>query len=144
MLDENKRVVRRVYEEHYNQRQSALVGELFAVDVVLQTPDGALNGLDGELALLNAYATAFPDFRLGIDELTAEDDRVVVRYSFSGTHLGPLADIQPTGRHVQLTNGFGAFRLANGKVVRLDLAWDKHGLLQQLGVLTTGAGATGV
>jgi len=141
MLDENKRVVRRAYEEHWNQRQPALVGELYASTVMIQTPDGPLSGLDGALALLNAYATAFPDFHLAIEEMTAEEDRVAVRYSFTGTHLGALADIQPTGKHVAVKNGVGIFRVAGGKIVNVDFMWDKYGILQQLGVLP---GAIGV
>jgi steroid delta-isomerase-like uncharacterized protein len=93
------------------------------------------------LALLNAYATAFPDFRLAIDDMTVEDDRVAVRYSFAGTHLGPLADLPATGKHVEVKNGVGVFRLAGGKIVRVDFMWDKYAIVQQLGVLP---GAIGV
>jgi predicted ester cyclase len=61
-----------------------------------------------------------------------------VRYTFTGTHRGPLADIPATGRQVSVANGIGFYRLAAGKVTQVDFAWDKFGLLQQLGVLAVG------
>jgi steroid delta-isomerase-like uncharacterized protein len=142
MSDENKRVARRIFEEHYNRRNAAIVGELFAADVSLQTPDGVFAGLEGASALMQAYATAFPDFRLAIDDLVAEGDRVVVRYAFTGTHRGPLGDIPATGKQVSVTNGIGVYRIAAGKVAEGHFAWDKYGLLQQLGVLVIGTPAS--
>jgi predicted ester cyclase len=135
MSEQNKAVVRRLYEEHWNARNTALVSELFAPTVSLLTPDGALTGLDGASFLLQAYATAFPDFRLAIDDVVAEGDKVVVRYKFTGTHQGPLGDIAASGKRVSLTNGFGIFRLVAGKVNEGHLAWDKYTLLQQVGAL---------
>jgi hypothetical protein len=72
MSEQNKAVVRRVIEDHWNAKNRALVPELFAPTVTIHTPDGVLNGLDGASALLQAYATAFPDFRLIIDDLVAD------------------------------------------------------------------------
>ena len=100
MSEQNKAVVRRVFEEHWNGRNAALVSELFAPTVSLHTPDGALTGLDGASSLLQAYATAFPDFRLAIDDMVVEGDKVVVRYRFTGTHRGPLADLPASGKPV--------------------------------------------
>lgn len=141
MSEENKRVVRRILEEHYNRKNAALASELFAPGVSLHTPDGVFTGLDGASALLQAYATAFPDFNLAIDELVAEADRVVVRYRFTGTNRGPLGDIPATGKRVNVADGIGIYRLAAGKVTQAHFAWDKYGLLQQLGVLPGGARA---
>jgi steroid delta-isomerase-like uncharacterized protein len=138
MSDENKRVARRIFDEHYNRRNAVIASEVFAPDVSLQTPDGVFAGLEGAVALLQAYATAFPDFRLTIDDLVAEGDRVVVRYAFTGTHRGPLADIPATGKQVSVTNGVAFYRITGGKVTHGDLAWDKYGLLQQIGVLAVG------
>ena len=62
MSAENKAVVRRLIEDHWNAKNHALVPELFAPTVSFYTPDGVLKGLDGASTLLQAYATAFPDF----------------------------------------------------------------------------------
>jgi steroid delta-isomerase-like uncharacterized protein len=143
MSDQNKAVVRRIVEEHWNSKNPALVNELFAANVSLETPDGALTGLEGASFLLQAYATAFPDFQLNVDDLLADGNRVVLRWTFTGTHRGPLADIPATGKQVKVPRGIAIFRIAAGKVDQGYLAWDKYALLQQLGVLpmTSTAGA---
>jgi steroid delta-isomerase-like uncharacterized protein len=141
MSEQNKAVVRRLIEDHWNGKKGALVGELFAPMVALHTPDGVLSRLEGASSLLQAYATAFPDFHLAIDDVISEEDRVVVRYTFTGTHLGPLADIPATGRRVTVPNGALIFRLAAGKVSEGHFVWDKYALLQQLGVLASNTSA---
>ena len=135
MSEENKTVVRRIIEEHWNNKNEALVSELFASDVSLDTPDGVLTGLEGASSLLQAYSTAFPDFRLIIDDLFADGNQVVFRWTFTGTNHGPLAGTAATGRHVSLPRCIGIFRLDGGKVNQGHLAWDKYALLQQLGVI---------
>ena len=141
MSEQNKRVVRRIVEEHWNNKNAALVNELFASNVSLDTPDGALTGLEGASFLLQAYAAAFPDFQLSIDDLLADGNQVVLRWTFTGTHLGPLADIAASGRQVRVPRGIAIFRIAEGKVDQAYLAWDKYALLQQLGVLPMNSSA---
>ena len=133
MSEQNKAIVRRLFEDHWNGKNAALVSEFFAPTVSLHTPDGVLTGLDGASSLLQAYATAFPDFHLAIDEVVAEGDKVVVRYAFTGTHRGPLAGIPASGKRASVKNGIGIFRVASGKVSEAHFSWDKYGLLQQLG-----------
>jgi steroid delta-isomerase-like uncharacterized protein len=135
MSDANKAVVRRIVEEHWNAKNAALAPELFAADLSLETPDGVLTGLAGADLLLRAYQTAFPDFRLLIDDLLVDGDQVVLRWTFTGTHRGPLADIAASGRAVNLPRGIAIFHLDGAKVDRGYMAWDKYGLLQQLGAL---------
>jgi len=141
MSEQNKRLVRRIIEEHWNNKNAGLVSELFASNVSLDTPDGVLTGLEGASLLLKAYATAFPDFRLTIDDLLADGNKVAFQWTFTGTHRGPLADIPASGRQVSVPRGIGIFRIEAGKVDQGYLAWDKHALLQQLGVLPMKASA---
>ena len=135
MSEQNKAVVRRLIEDHWNAKNHALVPELFAATVSIHTPDGVLKGLDGASTLLQAYATAFPDFRLSIDDLVADGDKVAFRWTFNGTHRGPFGDIRASGKPVSVSNAIGILRLADGKVDEARLCWDKYALLQQLGVL---------
>ncbi len=135
MSEQNKAVVRRIIEEHWNNKNAELVSELFASNVSLDTPDGVLTGLEGASSLLQAYATAFPDFRLVIDDLFADGNQVVFRWTFTGTHSGPLAGTAASGRQVRVPRCIGIFRLDGGKVNEGHLAWDKYALLQQIGVI---------
>jgi steroid delta-isomerase-like uncharacterized protein len=97
-------------------------------------------GLKGASDLLQAYATGFPDFRVTIDDLVANEDKVVVRWTFTGSHRGPLADLPATGRRVSVPNVIGIFQLAGGKVSDAHFCWNKYSLLQQLGALPASSG----
>jgi steroid delta-isomerase-like uncharacterized protein len=137
MSDQSKAIVRRLIESHWNGKKATLVGEFFAPTVSLHTPDGVLSKLEGASNLLQAYATAFPDFQIAIDDLISEADQVVVRYTFTGTHRGPLGEIPATGRSVNVPNGVLIFRLTGGKVSEGYFSWNKYALLEQLGILAS-------
>jgi steroid delta-isomerase-like uncharacterized protein len=139
MSEQNKAVVRRLIEDHWNCKDAALVGEVFAPTTSLETPDGVLTGLEGASFLLEAYATAFPDFHIAIEDLIAEGDDVVARWTFTGTNHGSLGGIPATGKPVTAPNGIGIFRLADGKVTAGHFAWNKYLILQQIGALPIGA-----
>jgi steroid delta-isomerase-like uncharacterized protein len=141
MSEQNKAVVRRLIEDHWNGKNGALARELFAPTVSLHTPDGVLTGVEEASFLLQAYATAFPDFRLAIDDVVAEGDEVVVRWTFTGTHRGPFADVPASGKQVSVPNAIGIFRLVADKVGEGHFAWNKYALLQQLGVLPASSSA---
>ncbi len=135
MSEQNKTVVRRILEEHWNNKNAAIVGELFASNVSLDTPDGVLTGLEGASSLLQAYETAFPDFHNSTDDLFAEGNQVVFRWTFTGTNSGPFGDIAATGKRVRVPGCIGIFQLEGGKVNQGHMAWDKYSLFQQLGVI---------
>jgi steroid delta-isomerase-like uncharacterized protein len=134
MSEQNKAVVRRIVEDHWNKKNPALIGELFATDCAFHTPDGALHGQDGARQLYNAYATAFPDFRLSTDDILADGNKVVVRYTFTGTHKGPLAAVPASGKPANV-QGIAIVRLAGGKADEVRFVWDKFALMQQIGAL---------
>jgi predicted ester cyclase len=135
MSEQNKAVVRRIMDEHWNNKNAAIVSELFASNVSLDTPDGLLTGLEGAGSLLQAYEAAFPDFHNTTDDLFAEGDQVVVRWTFTGTNSGPFGDIAATGKQVRVPGCIGIFQLDGGKVNQGHMAWDKYSLFQQLGVI---------
>jgi predicted ester cyclase len=59
---------------------------------------------------------AFPDLEGRIEDVLAEGDRVAGRVTWRGTHLGPFADVAPTGRPVTIA-AFHIVRLAGGRIV---------------------------
>jgi steroid delta-isomerase-like uncharacterized protein len=128
----NKAVVRRLWEEVWNRADLAVADEIF---------DGAYAA--HEKAFVPVVRAAFPDSHHAVEELTAEGDKVVTRFTWSGTHRGEFAGIPPTGRRVEMA-GVWTHRLAGGRIVegrewgRFD--WD--GLLRQLGEATGAAPPT--
>ena len=131
MSEQGKAVVRRLFDDHWNAKDEALVNDVFASTVSLNTPDGVYSGIKGALALLQSYATPFPDFHLAIEELLADGDKVIVKWTFTGTHSGPLT----VGRRVKVPNCIAIYRIADGKIGEGTMAWNKYELLRQLGVV---------
>jgi predicted ester cyclase len=76
----------------------------------------------------------FPDLRFTIEDIIAEGETVVARYSVRGTHKGDLGGIAPTGKQVTVY-GVTISHFANGKIVEGSANWDALGLMQQLGVV---------
>jgi predicted ester cyclase len=102
-------------------------------------PPGAPPGLEGLKQLFALYLTAFPDFKLTLEDLVAEGDMVGDRVTGKGTHTGPLLGIPPTGKKVTVT-AVDAYRIANGKVAETWHIEDQVGLLTQLGVIPAPGG----
>ena len=140
--EENKALARRGFEL-WNSGDLAASVELIADDYVLHDPAApGIRGHDGYKQFFTLYHTAFPDTHLGIEDLVAEGDRAVVRWTATGTHRGELQGIPPTGKQVTVT-GITIYRIAGGKIVEQSQNWDTLGLMQQLGVVPAQGQAVG-
>ena len=84
--------------------------------------------------------TVFLDLHFTIEDMVAEDDKIVVRWTASGTHKGELMGIPPTNERVTVT-GMSMDRVAHGKLVESWINWDNLGLLQQIGAIPPADGA---
>ena len=136
-IESNKAVARRFLEEVFGQGNLAVADEIVAPDHVDHgpgTPPGLPSGPEGTKMFVTVYRNAFPDIRFTIDEQVAEGDKVVTRWTGSGTHKGELAGIPPTGKSATVT-GIGVDRIVNGKIVESWGVFDQFGMLQQLGVI---------
>ena len=134
-IEANKAVVRRTFEEVWNQGNADAVPALYAPDVVWHAPHAAEgHGPAFMQRLVARVRAAFADFQLTCEELIAEGDQVVSRYTITGTHRGTWEGIAPTGKEVAL-KGVSIARLRDGKCVEVWNMPDALGLLQQLGVI---------
>jgi len=79
----------------------------------------------------------FPDLKFTIEEMVAEDDKVVVRFSATGTHKGQFGALSPTDKQVKML-GYITHRVENGQIIEDWVVRDTYGLLIQLGVINTG------
>jgi steroid delta-isomerase-like uncharacterized protein len=131
--EDNKAIVRRGFEA-LNQKNLSVFDEILNPDVVFHTASTTIQGLEAYKQFLLMLYTAFPDEQYTIEDIIAEGETVVVRYTTRGTHLGNFMGIPPTGKQV---SGTGIFidRLVNGKAVEQWGNTDTLGLLQQLGVV---------
>jgi steroid delta-isomerase-like uncharacterized protein len=133
--EENKALVRRYFEEAWNQGNLEVSDELISSDCVLHFR-GTASPFSGDAgkAIVAAWRTAFPDLQLLFEDCIAEKDRVVLRISFRATHRGEFFGIAPTGKQINVTEMLIA-RIKDGKVVEMWDEYDDLGMLQQLGVI---------
>ena len=135
MLEENKATQRRLMEEVWNKGNLDFVDELIAAEHVHYDPQSPpVRGTEGYKQLVSMYRSAFPDLHFTIEDLIAEGNKVVVRYTAVGTQRGDLPSIPATGKHSTVT-GIMISRLAGGKFVETSVNWDTLGMLQNLGVV---------
>lgn len=130
----NKDLVRRFYEEVWNQGHTEVALEVFADSYVRHDlrPTDALPGGAGQAKIAADFRTAFPDLVFAPELIIAEGDLVAARWKASGTHRGRWGSVDPTGNPVEFF-GVNIFRIEDGKVVEIWNHRDDLGLLQQTG-----------
>ena len=137
-IEQNKQVVQRAFDsmsegpdqflaEHDDIYGENLVGHFSGMPPV----DRDLHRQFG----LGTFS-AFPDLKRPVEDLVAEGDKVVARWSSRGTHDGDFMGVPPTGRTVT-TTGITIFRLEDGKIVEEWSESDMLGMLQQVGAIPT-------
>lgn len=136
MSEQNKQLVRRAVEQVWNGGNLDAVDEFVASDFVIHaaTPEKEVHGPEGTRQYFTMLRQAFPDLHFTIEDQVAAGDRVVTRWTATGTHNGVFQGIPPTGARAA-TSGIDIDRIANGKVVECWMQLDELGLLQQLGVI---------
>jgi len=136
MSEQNKTNVRRLFEEVWNKGHVPVADELFTPTYThhdSSSPDLG-RGPDSEKKRATLYRNAFPDIRFTVEDIIAEGETVMARWSCRGTHKGDLSGIPPTGKQVNIT-GVSIARFANGKMEEGWVNWDALALMQQLGVV---------
>jgi steroid delta-isomerase-like uncharacterized protein len=133
--EEKKAIVRRLFEELWNQGKLDVADEIFATDYIFHEPvAGEVRGPEGFKQFVSMYRIAFPDLQFRIEDQIAEGDKIVTRWTATGTHKGELMGISPTSVQVTVT-GIGIARTDGGKIVEFWDNYDALGMLQQLGVV---------
>ena len=136
--EENKAIIRRIFEEVWNNGDLTGVDELMATDHVFHGPGGEESkGLEGLEPMVSMFRTAFPDLHVTIEDMFADGDRVATRMTERGTHKGDFMGIAPTGRQFTRT-AIIIHRLAGGKEAEVWEGVDSLALCQQLGVSPPG------
>ncbi|GAA0533996.1 ester cyclase [Chitinophaga japonensis] len=128
---QNKEIVRAVYEQCLNKRNTALLQDYVSPDY---TGAQGEKGPEGFMTQVAPILQGLPDIQWQIDELIAEDDKVAVKWHIEATHTGQLRNYAPTGKKVSNT-GMAVYDMKDGKVVKTQLLTDALGFLQQLEVL---------
>ena len=132
--EENKAVVRRFFDELNRGNVSALD------DLLDDQYTGHFTGVpvpmnrQGLNQFVDLSAGPFPDFSHQIEDLLADDDKVVARVAYSGTHRREFMGQPATGKQVRFS-GINIFWLKGGKVVEQWSQSDQLSMLQQMGAI---------
>lgn len=128
--EENKDIIRRFYAA-LNRGDPTVIDELIAPDFAY---NGQAIGQEGVRQHFTSARAAFPDLNWTIDETIAHGEKVVTRYTYSGTQHGELMGIAPTGKHFR-SAGIAIDRIVGGRIVEEWEVRDTLGAMQQLGAI---------
>ena len=133
--EDNKALMRRFLEEVFNKQNQAAIDEFIAPNHVDHTlPPFLPTTPEGTKRAIGIFLTAFPDVHLVVEDMIAEGDKVVTRYTSRGTQKGAFMGIPPTGKQMTVSSIIIA-RFADGKIVEEWGLDDQVGMLQQLGLI---------
>lgn len=141
-VEENETLVRRFYEEVWNNANIDLVGQLFA-DEFGRHYGNRLDEGGFDIPALTARIrerrlVVFPDFQVMVEDLFGEGDLVVARTYWTGTHSADLnhPDLETAATGIQIGySGIALFRIACGKIAEQWIVNDELGLMQQIGAV---------
>ena len=129
--DDNKQKVDKLFETCFNYGDLALLDELVSPEYVGPQGDRGPAGFRG---IVVGLRTAFPDIHYTIDEVVAENDKVAVRWHWTGTHKAAFRTYPATGKSMTNT-GTMIVRFKDGRIAGAALETDRLGFLQQVGAI---------
>jgi steroid delta-isomerase-like uncharacterized protein len=116
----------------WNRWNFAVADELISESISFRGSFGvSIKGREEFKEYMRTVQRAFPDFHNHIEELIAEEEKVVARLTYTGTHQGTLFGIEPTGEKVSYA-GIAIFRISAHRVAEGWVLGDRHGLREQL------------
>jgi steroid delta-isomerase-like uncharacterized protein len=137
-LQEHKELVHRFVEHVWNAKDPAAADAFLAVDYVdhaYQPPNA-----EGLKQIIVGTRDAFPDYVFTVEDIVAQDDRVVARMTMRGTHRGPFRGTPATGAAVEVAV-YRTFRIVEGKIAEHWGLLDTATLLRQIGTAPTSRNA---
>ena len=134
-LEENKKFMNYFIQEVINNKNLDAADDIVAEDFIEHIPfPGQEPGRDGLKFVLRSMFTGFPDMIWTVHEQIAEGEKVVSRFTWTGTHKGDFMGIPPTNKTVEVW-GVVIDVVRNNQFVESRIIMDNISLLQQLGVM---------
>ena len=138
MSEENKQLVRRWFEEVWNNGRAELIYEMFDENGIAHglsdDPANPIKGPKDYTPFYQLFRNAFPNVKVVIEDMVAEDDKVTARCSVRGKHEGDFRGLTATQAPVDFT-GITIVRIANGKIVEAWNNFDFMTMNKQVGLL---------
>lgn len=135
MSAENKAIIRQYIERLWAGGDISAVDQYISPNFVGRTAGMPIaEGREGFKQMLLQVQNAFSDQNYDLQDIIGEDDKVVVRWAWQGTHVGEMMGMPATGKRVGMT-GTVTFQLANGMIEEWWENIDFLSMLQQLGAI---------
>lgn len=137
---QNKTIVRRFFEELWNERKPETADEIFAPGCVthqLQSGAetvGAPRSPEAIKQHVNEWLKAFPDLHFTVERMISEGDFVVTYATMRGTHTGNWHGIAATGKQASIRMTV-THQIENQKIVADWVLVESLGFFQQIGLL---------
>jgi steroid delta-isomerase-like uncharacterized protein len=141
MSRENMDAARRVLEEAFNKGNLDVIDEVCTDDFVDHDPLMGDRDKEGVKQTIATYRDAFPDLECTIEEIFAAGDKVVIRWTATGTFQNPMMGQQPTGEKGEPVEGIGIDRCEDGKIAESWTQWDTLTFMKDIGAVPEGAAA---
>jgi steroid delta-isomerase-like uncharacterized protein len=124
------------FAEAVNTGQFDLFKETVSIENIDHDPArGQVPGPEGYRVFFEGMRIAFPDLKVALETLVADEDSIAIAYTLTGTQNGPLMGIAPTGRRMKI-RGMQISKFKEGRMVERWGSSDELGMLQQLGAVT--------
>jgi steroid delta-isomerase-like uncharacterized protein len=133
-IEDNKALARRFIEEVYNQGNVDMVDVLVSDQFIRHGIGGTMQGREIIKERVKAARSGFPDFHITIEDALADGDKVVLRQTHTGTHLGEFSGLPPTGARMETTE-ISILRIADGRICEGWVNVDQLTMLRQIGAL---------
>ena len=133
-ISSNTALVSRIWNEIWNQGDLEASEAVFSREYVGHLPMMQVHGPQEFMQLVRIYRQAYPDVHVSVEDVFGERDRIVVRWTSRGTHLGEMMGIPPSGHTIEVM-GISIFRIEAGKVVEEWEGFDTLGMMQQIGAI---------
>ena len=131
--DANKELAKAFFEEIWNKGDESAIDRFVSEDTVGNDPKFGV-GRESFKVQWRKWRAAFPDIHFSVEELIADDEKVVTRWRLTGTHLGEYLGQPATGNKVDV-DGVSIDRLTDGRLTSGFDAWDSLKFRQQLGII---------
>jgi steroid delta-isomerase-like uncharacterized protein len=131
-LADNRLLARRYFDEILNSGNFSRAEALLASDFVFRNPPVVARGIDEFTAAIGSVRAAFPDLRFTIHDEIAEGDKVVIRWTVTGTQRGEFFGRPASGRAIDVS-GINIFQITGGKIQEIWVNMDRLGEAEQLG-----------
>lgn len=138
MSEENKALVRRWFEEVWNQGRADAIEEMFAAEGIAHgladEQGGSVRGPDEFKAFHAKFRAAFPDIVVAVEDTVAEGDKVAARCVVRGRHEGDTLGLAASHAAIEIT-GITIVRIQDGKIVEAWNNFDFMKMYRQIGAL---------